>query len=104
MSQLENAVERTLSQGGPRYFPALNPDAPNPEIRKHPAEPEFGPLLTRTMLIQQLRALEQDGIVDRIEYRHVAPKVEYRLTQLGQGLGPVLNALPAWAAVFSTKI
>ena len=61
------------------------------------------PQVTQKMLIQQLRALEQDGVVERIDYRQVPPKVEYRLTTLGQDLEPALNALHAWAAALPLK-
>jgi DNA-binding HxlR family transcriptional regulator len=61
------------------------------------------PQVTQKMLIQQLRALEQDGGVERIDYQQVPPKVEYRLTTLGQGLESALNALHAWAAALPAK-
>jgi DNA-binding HxlR family transcriptional regulator len=49
------------------------------------------------MLIQQLRQLEADGIVERFAYPEVPPKVEYRLTAWGQALCPALDAILAWA-------
>jgi DNA-binding HxlR family transcriptional regulator len=61
------------------------------------------PQVTKKMLIQQLRALEEDGVVERIDYQQVPPKVEYRLTALGQGLEPALNALHAWAAALPAR-
>ncbi len=54
------------------------------------------------MLIQQLRQLEQDGIVRRIVHHQVPPKVEYGLTDWGQTLCPVLDALLKWAALKPT--
>jgi DNA-binding HxlR family transcriptional regulator len=50
------------------------------------------------MLIQQLRQMEQDGIVRRIVHHQVPPKVEYALTDWGQALCPALDALLIWAA------
>ncbi|WP_203655392.1 winged helix-turn-helix transcriptional regulator [Actinocatenispora rupis] len=55
------------------------------------------PRVTQKMLIQQLRALEADGIVQRIVYPEVPPHVEYRLTEAGTALVPALNALHDWA-------
>jgi len=49
-------------------------------------------------LIQQLRQMEADGIVRRIQYPQVPPKVEYCLTKWGQALCPALDALLNWAA------
>jgi DNA-binding HxlR family transcriptional regulator len=55
------------------------------------------PGVSQKMLIQQLRALETDGIISRTVHPQVPPKVEYRLTELGRGLGPVFLALLDWA-------
>lgn len=56
------------------------------------------PAISQKMLIQQLRQLEQDGIVRRIVHHQVPPKVEYCLTDWGQSLCPALDALLKWAA------
>jgi DNA-binding HxlR family transcriptional regulator len=56
------------------------------------------PAVTQKMLIQQLRALEADGVVQRIVYPEVPPHVEYALTPAGAALEPALNALHDWAA------
>ncbi|MFE5501271.1 winged helix-turn-helix transcriptional regulator [Amycolatopsis japonica] len=56
------------------------------------------PAATEKMLIQQLRALESDGIVRRKDYSQVPPRVEYSLTPAGAALEPALNALHDWAA------
>lgn len=48
------------------------------------------------MLTQQLRELEEEGIVDRIVYNQVPPKVEYELSEYGWSLQKILNALCDW--------
>jgi DNA-binding HxlR family transcriptional regulator len=53
--------------------------------------------ISQKMLAQQLRQLEDDGIVARTVYEQMPPKVEYRLTEWGQMLCPALDALLAWA-------
>lgn len=55
------------------------------------------PGITQKMLIQQLRDLEDDGIVTRIVHPVVPPKVEYRLTPGGEELCPALDELLFWA-------
>jgi len=55
------------------------------------------PTVSQKMLIQQLRELERDGIVHRTIYPEVPPKVEYRLTEIGQALCPTLDAILLWA-------
>lgn len=55
------------------------------------------PGISQKMLIQQLRQMEADGIVRRIVYHQVPPRVEYCLTEWGQTLCPALDALLTWA-------
>lgn len=55
------------------------------------------PDISQKMLIQQLRRMEEDGIVRRVVYHQVPPKVEYGLTSWGKDLCPALDALLAWA-------
>jgi DNA-binding HxlR family transcriptional regulator len=52
--------------------------------------------VTQKMLTQQLRELERDGIVGRTVYPQVPPKVEYRLTPLGETLAPVVEEMCKW--------
>jgi DNA-binding HxlR family transcriptional regulator len=61
------------------------------------------PKVSQKMLIQQLRDLEQNGIVTRTVYPQVPPKVEYRLTDLGRALGPVFHALVDWSDLRSAQ-
>jgi DNA-binding HxlR family transcriptional regulator len=55
------------------------------------------PKVTQKMLIQQLRALESDGVVRRMARPVVPPHVEYQLTPLGEQLKPALEALRDWS-------
>ncbi|SNX88575.1 HxlR family transcriptional regulator [Streptomyces sp. TLI_55] len=55
------------------------------------------PEVTQKMLVQQLRALESDGVVRRIVYDEVPPHVEYELTPAGVELATALYALHDWA-------
>jgi DNA-binding HxlR family transcriptional regulator len=52
--------------------------------------------VTQKVLTQHLRELERDGIVQRTVYPQVPPRVDYRLTPLGETLRPVIEALCAW--------
>lgn len=53
--------------------------------------------ITQKMLTQQLRELEEDGIIHREVYPQIPPKVEYSLTPLGMSLQPILYAMHEWA-------
>jgi DNA-binding HxlR family transcriptional regulator len=54
------------------------------------------PNVTQKMLTQQLRELEDAGLVQRKVYPEVPPRVEYALTAHGITLGPVLRSLNEW--------
>jgi len=43
-----------------------------------------------------LKELEADGLVDRTEYPQIPPKVEYRLTERGKSLIPILDGMCEW--------
>lgn len=52
--------------------------------------------VTQTMLTQQLRALERDGLVARKVYPEVPPRVEYTATQRALDLTDMFHAMHAW--------
>ncbi|KAB0571790.1 winged helix-turn-helix transcriptional regulator [Brucella pituitosa] len=54
------------------------------------------PGVTQRMLTNQLRELEEDGLIDRKVYAQVPPKVEYSLSPLGRSIEPILLALKDW--------
>ena len=54
------------------------------------------PNLSARILTAQLQELEEDGIVVRKAYAVVPPKVEYSLSEFGQTLVPLVEALQAW--------
>lgn len=52
--------------------------------------------VTPRMLTNQLRELEEDGLIVRKVYAQVPPKVEYSLSPLGRSMKPILMALKRW--------
>ena len=52
------------------------------------------------MLSQSLKTLEQDGLITRSVVDAAPPRVEYQLTQLGQTLMPVLQAMYQWGETY----
>jgi DNA-binding HxlR family transcriptional regulator len=54
------------------------------------------PDTSEKMLVQRLRELADDGLVERYDAGSVPPRVEYRLTAEGRSLTPVLQALYDW--------
>jgi DNA-binding HxlR family transcriptional regulator len=56
------------------------------------------------VLIQQLKELRADGIIDRVDYREIPPKVEYSLTTFGRTLGKALAPLCEWGTNYSKDV
>jgi DNA-binding HxlR family transcriptional regulator len=54
------------------------------------------PLISRKVLTEQLKELEEDGVVRREAFAELPPRVEYSLTPYGQALLPILEQLCAW--------
>ncbi len=54
------------------------------------------PDITEKMLSLQLRQLEKEGIVGRIVFAEVPPRVEYFLTEEGKSIIPVIEAIAKW--------
>ena len=56
----------------------------------------FIPCLTRKVLTAHLKELEADGLIERLAYRELPPRVEYKLTAQGLLFLPILRAMQAW--------
>jgi DNA-binding HxlR family transcriptional regulator len=56
------------------------------------------------VLIQQLKDLQADGIIDRLDYGEIPPKVEYSLTAFGRTLGKALAPLCEWGTKYSGEV
>lgn len=52
--------------------------------------------ISQKMLTQTLRDLERSGVIERISYSEVPPRVEYRLTEMGETLSPLVFQLEQW--------
>ncbi len=53
--------------------------------------------LSDRVLSDRLRELESEGVVERIVYPQIPVRVEYRLTEKGRDLRPVVQAIHTWA-------
>jgi len=54
------------------------------------------PVISKQMLVNQLRELEEDQIIERTIYAEIPPRVEYRITEYGESLMPVIAVLQDW--------
>ena len=54
------------------------------------------PKMTHATLSVQLKSLEEYGLIRRVQYESIPPKVEYSLTDIGKKFHPVVAAMEAW--------
>lgn len=60
--------------------------------------------VSQKVLTAQLRDMEASGLLTRRVYAEVPPRVEYTLTDLGQSLRPILEAMSSWGEEYKTKL
>ncbi len=60
--------------------------------------------ISQKVLTQNLRELENNGLVKRKVYAEVPPKVEYSLTEIGSTIVPVMDTLAAWGEQYKSLI
>jgi DNA-binding HxlR family transcriptional regulator len=54
------------------------------------------PHISKQMLINQLRELEEDGLIERKIFAEVPPRVEYALTAYGKSMMPIIRIIQKW--------
>jgi DNA-binding HxlR family transcriptional regulator len=52
--------------------------------------------ISQKVLTDSLRSMEEDGIVTRTVYPEVPPRVEYALSELGESIRPIIDAMAEW--------
>lgn len=60
--------------------------------------------ISQKVLTDSLRAMEEDGIIIRTVYPEVPPRVEYALSELGESMRPILNAMQQWGTDYKNSI
>jgi DNA-binding HxlR family transcriptional regulator len=59
--------------------------------------------ISQKVLTDNLRALEEDGIVIRKIFAEVPPKVEYSLSELGGTLRPIIDVMVEWGTAYKAR-
>jgi len=58
------------------------------------------PLISRKVLTEQLKELEEDGLLERLAYKEIPPRVEYKLSEKGLAFLPILENIKEWNLKF----
>ncbi len=62
------------------------------------------PGISQKVLTDNLRALENDGLVDREVFAEIPPRVVYSLSELGNSLRPIIDAMKDWGEDYKKTI
>ncbi len=95
-------VARTLRLMDGKWKPSILFELKDAKIRSGELSRRI-PEATAKVLTQQLKELEEDGLVRRRVYREVPPRVEYSLTTFGESLRPVLQVMADWGERNKTR-
>lgn len=60
--------------------------------------------ISQKVLTDSLRSMETDGIITRTVYPEVPPRVEYALSELGESMRPILNAMETWGNAYKENL
>ena len=60
--------------------------------------------LSQKVLTDTLRSMEEDGIITRTVYAEVPPRVEYALSELGESMRPILDAMQQWGDHYKSTL
>ena len=60
--------------------------------------------ISQKVLTDSLRQMEADGLITRTVYAEVPPRVEYALSELGETLKPILDAMKAWGESYKKRM
>jgi len=88
------SMTRTMSVLGTKWKPIIL--VMLTQRRRFGQLAQFIPLISRKVLAEQLKELEEDGLICREAFAELPPRVEYSLTAHGQALLPILDQLCAW--------
>lgn len=56
--------------------------------------------ISQKVLTDSLRSMEEDGIITRTVYPEVPPRVEYALSDLGESMRPIIQAMERWGTEY----
>ena len=60
--------------------------------------------ISQKVLTDSLRAMEADGIITRTVFPEVPPRVEYALSELGESMRPILEAMETWGKEYKKTV
>lgn len=60
--------------------------------------------ISQKVLTDSLRSMESDGLITRTVYPEVPPRVEYALSELGESMRPIMDAMEKWGTNYKKSL
>lgn len=60
--------------------------------------------ISQKVLTDSLRSMEADGIITRTVYPEMSPRAEYALSELGESMRPIINAMEQWGTSYKNAM
>ena len=95
-------VTRTISIIGGKWKPIILNCIGDRTIRFGKLN-QIIPSISNKVLSGELKELEQYGLINRIKFTEMPPRVEYSLTNAGKSLLPLLHELANWGSTYTAK-
>ena len=102
LSRTSSPVEATLSFMSDKWKVLILRDLLTGTKRFGELKKSIGSI-SQKVLTSNLRAMEEDGLLKREVFAEVPPRVEYSLTELGESLKPILDAMMDWGMDYKEK-
>jgi DNA-binding HxlR family transcriptional regulator len=99
-TQPECTVERTLLVIGGKWTTLILRDLLTGTKRFGQLKSSLAGIPPKT-LTERLRDLEDQGIVSRVQFPEIPPRVEYTLTPKGEALSPIIDAMAEWGSAWA---
>lgn len=96
IKQISSTIEITLDLIGGKYKPFILYILIKDGTKRYNELLKLISSISKKTLTNQLRELERDGLIKRIAYDCIPPKVEYTITQKGNSLVSILDAMCIW--------
>ena len=95
-------IETTLRLIGGKWKPVLLDRLSAGGMMRYSKLARAVPAISPQVLAGCLRSLERDALIHRTVYAEVPPRTEYRLTETGESLIPILRAMSDWGAAYGS--
>ena len=94
--KLKCSLEYALTMIAGKWKPVILWHLGTEKVLRYNELRRYMPGITHKMLSQKLKELQEECLINRVQYNEMPPKVEYSLTSKGESVMPILEELHKW--------